>query len=196
MSTGKSQIENVIIVDADYVDKVAFNLIVNFERMLERRISKADLACWIDCIALDGGMRPGNSSTQVVLVHDKENSELKNFVPAHYADELEGKAFSDNLGEFVISAPAVEDITTKEQLLTDTLRLFCAEKGVRRIMVVPSEDSYDALRMQLRRLDADEKRITLFSMQPRPGGSFLQEILGFSLLSALGIRSEEITPVN
>ena len=27
--------ENVILVDADYVDKVAFNLIVNFERMID-----------------------------------------------------------------------------------------------------------------------------------------------------------------
>ena len=26
--------ENIIIADADYVDSVAFNLIVNFERML------------------------------------------------------------------------------------------------------------------------------------------------------------------
>ena len=48
--------ENVILVDADYVDKVAFNLIVNFERMLGRRIPQADLARWIDCVALDGGI--------------------------------------------------------------------------------------------------------------------------------------------
>ena len=46
--------ENVIIVDADYVDKVAFNLIVNFERMLERRIPQADITKWVECIALDG----------------------------------------------------------------------------------------------------------------------------------------------
>ena len=51
--------ENVILVDADYVDKVAFNLIVNFERMLGRRIPQADLARWIDCVALDGGIHEG-----------------------------------------------------------------------------------------------------------------------------------------
>lgn len=50
--------ENVIIADADYLDKVAFDLIVNFERMLMRRIPPADIARWIDCVALDGGMRP------------------------------------------------------------------------------------------------------------------------------------------
>ena len=50
--------ENVILVDADYVDKVLFNLTVNFERMLERHIPKAELALWADCVALDGGLRP------------------------------------------------------------------------------------------------------------------------------------------
>ena len=49
--------ENIIIVDADYVDKVAFDLIVNFERMIGRHIPQADLAHWIDCIALDGGIK-------------------------------------------------------------------------------------------------------------------------------------------
>ena len=39
---------NVILVDGDYIDSVAFNLIVNFERMLGRRIPKADTARWID----------------------------------------------------------------------------------------------------------------------------------------------------
>ena len=50
--------KHVILVDADYVDKVAFDLIVNFERMLERRIPQADMARWLECVALDGGVRP------------------------------------------------------------------------------------------------------------------------------------------
>ena len=40
--------ENIIIVDADYVDKVAFDLTVNFERIIGRHIPQADLAHWID----------------------------------------------------------------------------------------------------------------------------------------------------
>ena len=74
--------ENVIIVDAAYIDKVAFNLIVNFERMLGRQIPPADMARWIDCIALDGGLREGASNTQVVLVYEKDRQRLNNFVPA------------------------------------------------------------------------------------------------------------------
>ena len=55
--------ENVILVDADYIDRVTFDLIVNFERMIGRQIPKADMAKWIDCIALDGGMREGKHET-------------------------------------------------------------------------------------------------------------------------------------
>ena len=40
--------EHVILVDAEYVDKVAFDMIVNFERMLERRIPQADMAQWLE----------------------------------------------------------------------------------------------------------------------------------------------------
>ena len=38
--------ENIIIVDGDYIDRVAFNLIVNFERMLNRKIPPADFSQW------------------------------------------------------------------------------------------------------------------------------------------------------
>ena len=61
--------ENIILVDADYVDKVAFDLTVNFERMLGRQIPQADMAKWLECVALDGGLRPttdGELSIQVV----------------------------------------------------------------------------------------------------------------------------------
>lgn len=63
--------ENVILVDADYVDKVAFDLTVNFERMIGRRIPKADMAQWLECVALDGGLRPQPSdlSLQTSFIH-------------------------------------------------------------------------------------------------------------------------------
>ena len=76
--------EHVILVDAEYVDKVAFDLIVNFERMLGRRIPQADMAQWLECIALDGGLRPTANSQkptatcQVVLIH------LASFLSAVY----------------------------------------------------------------------------------------------------------------
>lgn len=186
--------ENVVIVDADYVDRVAFDLIVNFERMIGRRIHKADLAKWIDCVALDGGLREGKHDTQVVLIHDKKQAALDNFVPASYDDELNGKAFKDHLGEFTVSSFPVEDITTATDFFLDTVAMVCAQKEVKRVMIIPDAENralYADLRHTLQRVD-DEKRITVFAMQPMEGGNFRQEILGYSLMNALGIRAEEL----
>ena len=187
--------ENVIIIDADYADSVAFDLTVNFERMLERRIDKADLPLWLDCVALDGGLREGENNVQVVLIHEKNSRKLDNFAPADYADELDGKAFTDRLGEFVIAAPPVEQMVSKDELMLDIVGTVCQRSEVRRIMVVPNAEEgtiYDDLRETLRRTADDDKRITLFAMQPMPGGNFRQEILGYSLMAALGIRGDEI----
>ena len=187
--------ENVMLVDADYVDKVAFNLIVNFERMLGRRIPKADLAKWVDCVALDGGLRAGGHETLVVLAHRKDKAQLDNFAPGNYADELDGKAFKDHLGEFVISAIPIEAIADSEDYLTEALQLVTAQKKVKRVMVIPNAEDpyiYNKVREVLNRVDDDEKRITVFAMEPKPGGNFRQEILGYSLMAALGISADEI----
>ena len=186
--------ENVILADADYIDRVAFNLIVNFERMLGRRIPQADIARWIDCVALDGGIREGEHETLVVLIHQKGKQGLENFMPSSY-EELNGKAFKDHLGEFAISAYPIEQTPGGEDFFTEVLELVTAQKEVKRVMVIPNlEDSiiYNKVREALRRVDDEEKRVTLFAMQPLTGGNYRQEILGYSLMAALGIKGEEI----
>ena len=184
--------ENVILADADYVDNVAFDLTVNFERMLGRRIPQADMAKWAECVALDGGMREGEHEVQVILIHQGQNRRMKNFTPGSYNEELNGKAFHGRLGEFTITAVQTEDMVSKEDLLQDTLHLVCQQKEVKRLMVITPDEMMDGVRQTLRRLDSDERRTTVFTMQPTQGGSFRQELLGYSLMAALGITSKEI----
>lgn len=185
--------ENVILVDADYVDKVAFDLTVNFERMLGRRIPQADMAQWLEFVALDGGLREGDHQTQVVLLHKQPN--MENFTPGT-AEELDGKAFKGRLGEFLISCVKVENLTTMDDLFVDSMQVLANAKEVKRLIVVPNaEHIYNKVREGLRHAD-DEKRITVLAMQPMEGGNFRQEILGYSLMAALGIRSEEINRVS
>ena len=187
--------ENVILADADYIDKVAFNLTVNFERMLNRRIPKADMARWADCVALDGGLREGDNVTQVLLIHSKEKLQMDNFEPSDFASELTNKAFKDHLGEFIFDAYRTEeDLVAHGDFFIDALRLIAEQKEVRRIMVIPNAEDeyiYNKVRNTLKSVD-DEKRITLFAMQPQAGGNFRQEILGYSVMAALGIKGEEI----
>lgn len=102
--------ENVIIADADYIDKVAFDLTVNFERMINRRIQPADMAQWAVCIALDGGLREGEHETQVVLIYDKKSLAMKNFRPSNYEKDLNAQAFKDDkLGEFIFASYPTEE---------------------------------------------------------------------------------------
>lgn len=189
---------NIILVDGDYVDNVAFNLIVNFERMIGRRIQKADTARWIDCIALDGGMREGrdlDGETQVIFIHSKEKTALDNFNPGSYETDLNAKAFKDTLGEFIISSYPVEEVVKHDDFFLDVLKTVVNHKDVHRVMAVPNAEHaplWEEIRHALRDIDDEEKRITLFAMQPLSGGNFKQEILGYSLMNALGIKGDEI----
>ena len=189
--------ENIIIVDGDYIDRVAFDLIVNFERMLNRRIPAADFSQWAVDIALDGRLKPGNHETQVVLLHDRKNPKLENFTPADYEKELNGQAFKDaQLGEFIINSIATGDETAeKDTVLLDLLKTVLNHGEVKRIMIVPNaEDNQllSILRSTLRDVDDELKHITVFAMQPLEGGNFKQQILGYSHLNAMGISSSEI----
>ena len=179
--------ENVILVDADYVDKVAFDLIVNFERMIGRRIPKADFARWIDCVALDGGIRKGEHETLVVLIHRKGKENMENFTPGNYAEELNGKAFKDHLGEFSISAYPIEDIVTgREQSgrsnIVSVFSLIFDRELQRKVP--------DVLIKFFERLPelANGRMIDLYSEY------YL--ILGYSLMAALGISSAELNEVS
>ena len=187
--------ENVVLVDADYVDSVAFNLIVNFERMIGRRIPQADIAKWLDCIALDGGIRDGENEIQVILIHQKDKQQMDNFLPGNYANDLSEKAFKDHLGEFTINAYQAEGLAKTGDFFNEVLELVLVQKNIKRLMVIPNaEDSsiYNKVREALRKADDDDKRITVFTMQPAAGGNYRQEILGYSLMNALGIKGEEL----
>ena len=60
---------NLILVDADYLDRVVFDMTVHFEPVIGRSLPQADLCHWLDCIALDGGLREGANEVQVVFIH-------------------------------------------------------------------------------------------------------------------------------
>ena len=185
--------ENVILIDAEYADEVAFNLSVMFERMLERRIPKADLAHWLDCVALDGGISQGENDIQIVFIYKKGNESLRNFTPANYSKEINGKAFKDNIGEFTMEAYPVEnDVTDTGNFYVDTLQVILNSKDVKNAILIPNMEQYGGMVKDTLRKNDQKKNTTLLSMEPQMGTGFNQQILGYSIMSALGIRSDEI----
>lgn len=134
--------ENIIIADADYVDSVAFNLIVNFERMLNRALPKADFAQWAVCVALDGGVREGKNDVQVVLVHDKQREEMAHFEPGNFSHTLNAKAFNDaHLGEFTVTSVATDDTISKETYFEEVTETLLHHDEVKRVMLIPDSET-------------------------------------------------------
>jgi hypothetical protein len=183
--------ENVILVDANHLDNVCLQLIVLFERNINRQLQKADLCHWIDCIALDGGMRHGENSTQVIFIHSKDKKEFTNFTPGNFAEQLNAIAFKDSISEFEMSSYPVEDIVSKADFFEQSLETILSTENVKRVMVIADLDEYGP-NIKKAALKAEDKEVTLFSMTPTEERGYRQEILGYSIISALGITSEEL----
>lgn len=181
----------VVLVDADYLDSVALDLTVNFERMLNRRIAEGDLCHWLDCLALDGGLRPGSNSVQVHFLHTKEKNALKHFTPSRFEEDLNGLSFDDNLGKFSLFAFPVENVVSADEFFLQSLTMLADAKEINRLLVVGDMRAYgEGIKEVCGQTDG--KEITLFTMEPVAGKGFKAEILGYSLMAALGISADEL----
>jgi len=191
MSNAAKWSKNVVLIDADYADSVAFNLSVNFERMLGRQIPKADLADWLDCLALDGGLRPApQNEVQCVFLYSPEKSTLRNFQPASLTSDLDGRAFRDNLGEFLLQSVPIEDVVGRKNFFLQSIEAIGQAAEVERLLIVGDMESFG--RDIIAAATAIEgKDITLFAMEPLNVRGCHAELLGFSLTHALGVEGSE-----
>ena len=198
--------QTVMLIDGDYVDSVAFDLTVNFERMLMRRIRPVDMAQWLVCMALDGGVGecPAGTSqeVQVIFLHGQDKRRLEQFVPCDLAKDIDGKAFRDErLGEFLMSAVKKEGMAG-EDFFVECAEALLGSREVKTVILIPDMAKYGT---RLKDMIADEskktekenrKDITLLAMQPEAGRGFQSEILGYSLMHAMGIKGEELRVEN
>lgn len=185
---------HIIIADAAYIDRMVFNLTVSFERMLGRRILSCDMARWVECVALDGGIRGENNQIDVVLVHAPEMHQFNNFIPAGLQTELNGQACGSTLGEFTFHTLTGAKMADSNEVLIDLAATLSQDQQVKRLIIVPNGENSQAmaqLKHHLMQAHPDQ-HITLLTMEPVAGGSFRQELLGYSLMQALGITAEEI----
>ena len=184
---------NVILVDADYLDEVVFDMTVHFEPIIGRHLPPADLCHWLDCVALDGGLRQGKEEIQAVFLHSQELEAFRQFAPAHFENELNGKAFNDYVGEFVMQSFPVERVVSQDDFFIESLEAALLATDVKRIMVVGDMEAYgDRVAKTVSEAAERKKDVTVYSMRPLEAKGFQPEILGYSLLAALGIRSEEL----
>lgn len=183
--------ENVILVQADYADRVASNLVNNLGKMLKRPIPKADLAQWIVCMALDGGLTVGKNEVNVIFIHSKEKKSFSYFLPADFQNDLDGKSFDDSqLGTFELSSLQIENLISGDEFFVQVFETLADAKEIKRLIVVPDlATCRDDLFSVWKKIK--EKELLLLTMEPVHDPQIRQDLLGYSLMHAMGIRSEE-----
>ena len=185
--------EKVILIDASYINKVTGDLSQHFSQMIGRELPKADLSIFLECVAMDAAIQPGDNVLQVLLVYDKEHAKMDAFNPSDLKKELNDVAFKSQLGEFQLNTFEPSDMADREAFFLEAVKLVADAKEVKHLVVVPSETEYgDKLPEIFEKVDGKES-IHVLGMNPlAPSKAFRWEMMGYAVLQALGIRSDEI----
>lgn len=185
--------EKVILIDASYINKVTADLSRHFGQVIGRELPKADLPIFLECVAMDTAIQPGENVLQVLLVYDKENARMDAFNPGDLKKELNDVAFKSQLGEFQLNTFEPSDMTDREAFFLEAVKLVADAKEVKHLVVIPSETEYgDKLPEIFDKVDGKES-IHVLGMNPSvPSDKFRWEMMGYAVLQALGVRSDEI----
>ena len=185
--------EKVILIDAAYINKVTNDLSKHFGQVIGRELPKADLPIFLECVAMDAAIQPGDHTLQVLFVYDKSQSKMDAFNPGDLKKELNDVAFKSQLGEFQLNAFEPSDMADRGAFFLEAVKLVADAKEVKHLVVVPSETEYgDKLPEIFNKVDGKES-IYVLGMNPlESSDKFRWEMLGYAVLQALGIRSDEI----
>lgn len=184
--------EHIVLVDAVYADTVAAGMIRNFTPGVGRDITSADLADWLVCCALDGGLPEGDNLVQVTFVYPQDRERLTCFAPSSLL-ELDGQAFRDErMGEFEISCVREESISEGDPLMVQSVAFILQQHGVKTLTIIADLARYGEELTNALKGDNHHTEVMVLSMHPREDAAFRQVMLGYSMLHALGIRAEEV----
>lgn len=185
--------EKVILIDAAYINKVTKDLSQHFGQLIGRELPKADLPIFLECVAMDAAIQPGENVLQVLFVYDKNQTRIDAFNPSDLKKELNDVAFKSQLGEFQLNTFEPSDMADKEAFFLESVRLVADAKEVKHLVVVPDEMEYgDKLPEIFDKVDGKES-IHVLGMNPLASSDkYHWEMMGYAVLQALGIRSDEI----
>lgn len=190
-----------MVIDVAYLNFVINDLKKYFEPLLGRSLQTVDLGLFTMYLAMDAGMKEGENNVQILLVYDEQSGKLEHCLPSDLKSELDGVAFKGPLGEFSFMAVPSEGFVSRGELYLDLLHIVLNSADVKKLIVVPFSEEYgEEVEEVLKESVAenagkpgDAKEFIYFRMEePAVSAVCHWEMLGYPLMSALGIRSEDL----
>ncbi len=193
--------ETVMMVDVAYLNFVINDLKKHFEPLLGRPLQTVDLALLTMYLAMDAGVQGSGNDVQVLLVYDGQCGKLEHCLPSDLKTELDGVAFKADLGEFSFMSVPSEGFVSRGDLYVDLLQIVLNAAEVKKLIIVPFAEEYgkeveevvgETVAESAGRKE-NAKDIVCFRMTaPAAQAAYRWEQLGYPLMSALGIRSEDL----
>ena len=192
--------ETVLLVDANYLDNVQGGFKAFLRDKVGHDLPAADLATWIidmvmgvlwDATEQAEKTDFSQQETQVVFVCEKNETELRHFLPARLREEVDGMAFSEEqFGEFLMSVVEDEHLVEGEPLLVESAEMLLTSQHVKHLIVVP--DPEKGLE-SLRRLQQENTNchMEIITMEPDPSHGGIS-LLGYALLHSLGLSPDQL----
>lgn len=188
--------DTVILIDTVFYNFLVTDIKNHFEKQLNRALEVIDLPTLTTYLSLDMGLCAGDNTVQLLWLYTKQISDLQFTKPSSLKLDLDGKAFQNEVGEFLMASVSTEDLVPIGELYVEVLQMALESENVKKIALIADYSSYkDMLNKVLSDNEEKlkEKEVVFFNMgEVQKMENVRKEILAYPLMQALGIKADDL----
>lgn len=188
--------DTVILIDTVFYNFLVTDIKNHFEKQLNRTLEVIDLPSLTTYLSLDMGLCAGDNTVQLLWLYTKQISDLQFTKPSSLKSDLDGKAFQNEVGEFLMASVSTEDLVPIGELYVEVLQMALESENVKKIALIADYSSYkDMLNKVLSDNEEKlkEKEVIFFNMgEVQKMENVRKEILAYPLMQALGIKADDL----
>ena len=134
--------DTVILIDTVFYNFLVTDIKNHFEKQLNRTLEVIDLPTLTTYLSLDMGLCAGDNTVQLLWLYTKQISDLQFTKPSSLKSDLDGKAFQNEVGEFLMASVSTEDLVPIGELYVEVLQMALESENVKKIALIADYSSY------------------------------------------------------
>lgn len=188
--------DTVILIDTVFYNFLVTDIKNHFEKQLNRALEVIDLPTLTTYLSLDMGLCAGDNTVQLLWLYTKQISDLQFTKPSSLKSDLDGKAFQNEVGEFLMASVSTEDLVPIGELYVEVLQMALESENVKKIALIADYSSYKDMLNEVLSDNEEklkEKEVVFFNMgEVQKMENVRKEILAYPLMQALGIKADDL----